>query len=251
MTYRLTISPDFAQDQVGSWYLFNTWLQKRTGEAVHLELFYDFASQREAIDGDEIDLIYANAFDVVSLVRERGFRAVVAPLGQADEVVIAAPIDSGAARIESLPIGTRIAATATPDINRIGMIMLEPADLHAGNTTLVKATTYVLVAKQLLQGQADIGFFLKRAYDKLSGVIKRNLRPLVASEIDGVRHLLLAAPRAGAFVPKFEEALLTMADERNGKAVLESLGITGWVAQGAEETELMIDLIDTLQEPRQ
>ena len=52
-------------------------------------------------------------------------------------------------------------------------------------------------------------------------------------------------------VGKKDEALLTMAEDGTGRSLLESFGIAGWVQQGPEDTELMIDLIDTLKEPRQ
>ena len=71
--------------------------------------------------------------------------------------------------IEDLKPGTRIASTDDPDVNLISMIMLEPADLSAHNVQTQTVDTYVLVAKQLLQGQADVGFFLRDAFEALSG----------------------------------------------------------------------------------
>jgi len=40
--------------------------------------------------------------------------------------------------------------------------------------------------------------------------------------------------------------LLGMADDEKGKGVLQSLGFEGWETVDEEETELMIDLMDTL-----
>ena len=46
-----------------------------------------------------------------------------------------------------------------------------------------------------MNGQADVGIFLKAAYDDLSAMVRKGLRPLVTSQIQLVRHGLLAGPR--------------------------------------------------------
>lgn len=117
-----------------------------------------FASQREAILKQEIDLIYANPFDAAMLVRDQGFIAIAAPLSTSDEAVIAVNIDSPIQHVEDLKPGTRIASTDDPDVNLISMIMLKFTDLSSANVQTTTVNTYVLVAKQLLQGKADVGF---------------------------------------------------------------------------------------------
>lgn len=92
----LTVSPDFSPEHIAGWYVFNTWLQRRLGERIHLELYEDFAAQRQAIAADKVDLIYANPYDAAMLVREKGFVAIAAPRDCPDEVVIAVPADSPA-----------------------------------------------------------------------------------------------------------------------------------------------------------
>jgi hypothetical protein len=67
--------------------------------------------------------------------------------------------------------------TRDPDVNLIGMIMLEPADLKRDSVQASQVNSYVLVAKHLLLGKADAGFFLKEAFDDLSGPIRKQLRP--------------------------------------------------------------------------
>jgi phosphonate transport system substrate-binding protein len=127
--------------------------------------------------------------------------------------------------------------------------MLEPADLNKDNIVVQLASTYVLVAKQLIQGKADIGFFLKEAYNDLSQVIRKNLRLLVSSEIHVVRHVLLVGPRFAEHREALRKLLLGMSsDLAQGAGVLESLGFSGWESQSEEDTQFMIDLMDTLQE---
>ncbi len=246
MRYVMTVSPDFPPAQIAGWYIFNTWLQRQLGVQVHVELYQNFTSQRAAIQDDTIDLIYANPFDAAMLVREKGFIAIATPLHKSDEAIIAVAADSAVQHIEDLKPGTRIAATDDPDVNLISMIMLEPADLSADNVQTQTVDTYVLVAKQLLQGQADVGFFLRDAFGTLSKMIQSQLRELIRSEIHVIRHVLLASPRMQDLHPELQRILPAMGNDDKGKGVLQSLGLLGWEIQEQEDTEFMIDLMDTL-----
>ncbi len=247
MTVQLTVSPDFSPEHIAGWYVFNTWLQRKLGQRIHLELYDDFESQRAAIAQGQVDLIYANPFDAAMLVREKGFTAVVAPVGKQDEAVVAVSEDAPWHAVEEMQSGLRIAVTRDPDVNLIGMILLEPGDLDENNTVTQTFSSYVLVAKALLQGRADCGFFLKQAFDDLSAPIRRQLRPVVTSQISVVRHVLLAGPSLQDWVLPLRQLLLGMSQPgADGQKVLEALGLPGWEAQEHEDTEFMIDLMDTL-----
>lgn len=244
--FTLTVSPDFMPDYIAGWYIFNTWLQRQLGENIHLELYSDFAEQRQAIAADEIDLIYANPFDAAMLVREKGFTAIAAPLDKPDEVILAVPKASPAETLDDLSDGTRIVRTDDPDVNLIGMMMIESADLTVGNTQVQMVDNYVLVAKALFQEQADLGFFLQEAYYSLSDFVKGQLRILLSSQIHVVRHVLLAGPMLDAHQQALQECLIDMPNRDKGQGVLESMGLSGWQVQTQEDTEFMIDLMDTL-----
>lgn len=244
---QVTVSPDFSPDLVAGWYVFNTWLQRTLGVRCHLALHDDFAGQHAAIAADRVDLIYANPYDAAMLVRERGFVSVAAPAGTSDEGVVAVAAESAVTRVEDLVAGTRVAQTRDPDVNLIGMMMLEPADLTAADVVPVPVATYVLVAKHLVLGRADAGFFLKKAFDDLSPTTRQRLRVLVTSQISVVRHVLLAGPRFAPHVDALRAALLALdGPGADPHGVLPSLGLPGWEDHGTEETEFMIDLMDAL-----
>ncbi|MBE0437749.1 MAG: phosphate/phosphite/phosphonate ABC transporter substrate-binding protein [Methylomicrobium sp.] len=246
MTFKFTVSPDFTPDHLSGWYIFNTWLQRQTDSAIHLEMYDDFQLQREAIAHDQIDLIYANPFDAAMLVREKGFMPLVKPQGESDEAIIAVNADSAIQCVTDLKPGTRVSYTDDPDVRLMGMIMLEPGDLDVGNIQGVPCDTYILVAKHLLQGDADVGIFLAEAYDDLSEMIKKRLRILVRSQIGVIHHSLMIGPKLKDKKELFEKSLLKMAEETKGAGVLESLGFKGWEKVDGEEMEFMIDLMDTL-----
>ncbi|MCF6251740.1 MAG: phosphate/phosphite/phosphonate ABC transporter substrate-binding protein [Methylococcaceae bacterium] len=246
MSFMFTVSPDFTPDHLSGWYIFNTWLQKQTDLAIHLEMYNDFASQREAIKNDNIDLIYANPFDAAMLVREKGFQPLVKATGEADEAIIAVNAKNRVEDVAYLEAGIKVAFTEDPDVHMMGMIMLEPGDLDANNITPVLSDTYVLVAKYLLNEEADVGIFLAEAYDDLSNMIKRQLRVIVRSQISVIHHCLIIGPKLLEKKDGIQNTLIAMNTNDKGQNVLKSLGFNAWEKVENDEMEFMIDLMDTL-----
>jgi len=246
MSYTFTVSPDFSPDHISGWYIFNTWLQRQTGEAIHLEMFNDFDELHAAIHNDQIDLIYANPYDAAMLVREKGFLPVAKAAGESDEAIIAVAESSAVNAVEELKQGVRVAYTDDPDVRLMGMIMLEPADLNSENITPVLAGSYPVVAKHLLKNEADVGIFLAEAFDDLSNLIKNQLKVLVRSQISVIHHALLVGPKFQHQRDAMTELLTAMHHDEKGVAILKSLGFSAWEKVDDEETEFMIDLMDTL-----
>lgn len=247
MSHHFTISPDFNPDRISGWYIFNTWLQKHLETPIHLELYHDFSGQQQAVREDRIDLIYANPYDTAMLVREKGFLPIARPTGLQDEGVIVVRHDHPAQTVEDLQPGTKVATTPDPDVNMICMIMLEPADLD--NTCIQRITcdSYVLVAKEVLRGTADVGFILKDSFEEFSKMLKSQLRPLVVSSIRDIYHTLLVGPRLAARHEDLQMLLVNMEHYDKGPGVLNSLGFHGWEIVEQEDMEFMIDLMDTLE----
>jgi phosphonate transport system substrate-binding protein len=241
-----TVSPDFTPDHLSGWFIFNTWLQRVLSAHFHLELYDDFQSQREAIQRDQVDLIYANPYDAAMLVREKKFRPLARFAEKSDEALIAVRADSPYHTIEDLPPGIRLATTDDPDVHMMGMIMLEPADLNAANIETVQCDSYVLVAKELIKQTSQAGIFLSEAFNDLSKVIRKELRVLVNSQIQVVHHSLMSGPRIAQHHEPLLRELLAMQDCEKGRGVLQALGCAGWQVVDDEEMEFMIDLMDTL-----
>ncbi len=246
MSFVFTVSPDFTPEHLSGWYIFNTWIQKQTDSAIHLEMYNDFHSQREAIQNDVIDLIYVNPFDAAMLVREKGFQPLVKASGESDEALIAVNAGNSVEDVSHLKLGVKVAYTDDPDVRMMGMIMLEPADLDAGRINSVLSDTYVVVAKHLLKNEADVGIFLAEAYDDLSSIIKKQLKVLVRSQIGVVHHSLMIGPRLLDKKEQFQKILIEMHEDEKGLGVLNSLGFSGWEKVEDDEMEFMIDLMDTL-----
>lgn len=241
-----TVSPDFNMKYMSGWFIFNTWLQKALGESIHFEPYEDFESQRQAIADGKVDIIYANPYDASMLVREKGFVAVARPRFKADEALIAVRDDSPAAAVEDLAPGSRIATTDDPDVHMMCMIMLEPADLDRGNIQVTAKDNYVLVARELLKGEADAGFFLAETFVDLSDMIRKQLRVLVKSQIHVVHHMFLVAPGLADKGAEIARLLTCQGESDAGKRILSDIGIPGWDPVESEDVEFMIDLMSTL-----
>lgn len=242
-----TVSPDFSPDHLSGWYIFNTWLQRQTGEAIHLEMFNNFDSQHQFIKEDKIDLIYANPYDAAMLVRDKGFLAVAKPAGISDEAIIAVSADSNVSDVADLPEEARVAYTDDPDVRLMGMIMLEPGDLDADNINTVPTDSYAIVAKHLLRDEADVGIFLAEAYDDLSNMIRSQLKILVRSQISVIHHSLMIGPKLQHKREEITQLLTSMQKDEKSATVLKNLGFDAWQPVENDEMEFMIDLMDTLE----
>ncbi len=251
MTFNFMVAPDFPPHAFPGWYMLNTLLQRRSGIGLHLQMPADTREQAALLAADPPDLIYANPFDATALVREQGYRAFARPVGRADEMVIATRADSPLRVVEDLRPGARIAVTDNRDVRLIGLRLLEPADLADADLQWLHADSWPALARQLLAGDADAGFFLADAYHALSRLTRERLHVLVESRLCDISHVLLAHPRIDADLPVLRTALLGVgsasANPAGDAAVLDALGLPqGFEAMDDEDVEFMIDLMDTL-----
>lgn len=247
MAFQFAVSPDFAADRIGQWFLFNTWLQRQIGANIHLGIPADFAELRSSLRSDRLDLLYANPFDLAVAVRELGFTPIAAPVARADEAAVVVRADSEIHSVKDLRTPPRVVCTDAPDVEFIGRILLEPSGLERSTITVRQRPSYVVVAKELLAGTADVGFFLRRSFDELSELTRANLRVIGTSHIYVVRHALLAGPRLAERRGDILSALLGMAESDKGRGLLDELGLVeGWKEMPPDEAEFLIDLMETL-----
>ena len=246
MSYMFTVSPDFTPEHLSGWYIFNTWLQKKIDTHIHINMVNDFSELSKAIDADSIDLIYANPCDIAKLVREKSFTPIAKPVGSHDETVIITNCDNPVTAIEALESGLKIAMTDVPDVNTIGMIMLEPADITLSDVEVIQCSNYITVVKKVINGEADIGFLLADAYGEFSNLVKSKIQPIITSKIHVLHHALLAGPNFADKQSLLQETILAMHNDKSGVGILKSLELEKWDLMDHNEAEFLIDLIDTL-----
>jgi ABC transporter, phosphonate, periplasmic substrate-binding protein len=247
MPHHFAVSPDIHVRDLSSWFVLNTRIQRSTGEPFHLTVYDDFGELHRAIEEGGVDLIYANTADTALLVRQKGFVPIARPADASDEATVVVSADGPLSSLADLAAPLRVAATESPDVERVCRILLEPADLGDDALQLEVKRNYVLVAKALIAGRADLGFFLRTAFDELSEVTRKMLRPLVSSRIYVIGHSLLASPAIVHLRQPLLTCLQAMSAQPTDRDLIEQLGAPrGWRPMSAEEAELLIDVMDTL-----
>ena len=247
MTLHFAISPDVNIQNVTDWFIFNTKLQRITGEAFHPTSYTDFADLHSAFAEGRADLVYANAADTAHLVRDKGYLPVAWASGMAKEATVAVSADSDIQQVTDLSTPLTAAATDAPDVERICRILLEPANLAYRDVDVSLRPNPVLVAKAVIQGQVQVGFFPQDAYEELSSIVKMPLRELIRSRIYVVRSSLLVSPGIAHLVEPVWKGLEQMSADPANTELLTALGApNGWERLAQEDTEFMIDLMDAL-----
>ncbi len=249
MTHHLAISPDVNVRNITDWFIFNTKIQRITGEPVQATTYDDFADLQKAFVEGRADLVFANAANTATLVRDRGYVPLAAPAEVSNEAAIVVADSSDLHQVTDLGASVTVAATDAPDVERICRILLEPADLTPESVSLTIKPNPVLVAKAVLTGQVDAGFLPREAFDELSQVVQRQLRVLISSKIYVVRHSLLLSPALAARADVLWEGLAAMSANERDRELLAALGApNGWQRLSQEDAEFMIDLMDALSQ---
>lgn len=247
MTLNFLIAPDFSPERFAGWHMLNTLLQRRSGVKLHLLTPASPAEQVELLAAGNVDLVYANPFDAVDMIRHQGYVPFARPAGKSDEMVIATAAGSALQRLEDIRPGSRIALTDNKDVKLIGLRLLEPADLTEALIEWVPVENFQATARLILKGEVQAGFFLAEAYASLTRMTRNQLRVLVESRISDISHVVLAHPRMAGDLPRVSQALLGIGSEPADRDVLDALGLPkGFEPMSQEDAEFMIDLMDTL-----
>lgn len=247
MTLNFLIAPDFAPEHFAGWHMLNTTLQRRSGIGLHLLTPASAREQSELVESGQADLIYANPFDAVSMIRTHGYLPFARPTEHFDEMVIATGAHSGFSAVEDLKPGCRIALTENKDVKLIGLRLLEPADLTEASVTWVPVDSYQAAARMAIKGEVDAAFFLASSHASFTRMTRSQLRVLVESAISNIYHVVLAHPRVAGDLPGISEALLGVQLQPGDSDVLEALGLPrGFESMTQEDAEFMIDLMETL-----
>lgn len=245
MIFNFLIAPDFAPERFASWYMLNTYLQKKANIHTHLLMPASAHEQNDLIDTAAVDIIYANPFDAAHLIAEKGYRAVARPKGKSDEMVIATRQDSPILQLEDLQAGCRIALADNHDVQLIGLRLLEAVDLTEQDVEWHIVENYQAAARQIINEKADAAFFLSELYHSFSHLTLSKMRILIESDLSDITHVVLVNQQAQDSA--FTSALLSLHEDAQGKAILQELGIPqGFEAMTQEDSEFMLDLMETL-----
>ena len=246
MTYNFLIAPDFSPEHFAGWHMFNNLLQRQSDLGVHLLTPASHAEQNEMLASQEVGLIYANPFDAAALIREKGYRVVARPIGKSDEMVIVTGAKSEINSLDAIKPGNKVAMADNRDVKLIGLRLLEAVDILEADLDFQITESYQAAARQVIQGHAEIGFFLAEVFNSLSKLTKAQLNVLIESDLADICHVVLIKDNV-EHADVLANVILSLQTTEEGKALLAELGMpAGFEAMDEEDGEFMIDLMETL-----
>ena len=110
------------------------------------------------------------------------------------------------------------------------------------------ADTWLIVFDLVRSGQIDYGFMYKDTYNGLSEDNRKSVNAFYVSAEQQVFHSMCIGPRAAEHKEQWQQALLSMHTNADGKMTLEELGFEKWLPTLDDEFEGIQKLVDLYSE---
>jgi ABC-type phosphate/phosphonate transport system substrate-binding protein len=110
----------------------------------------------------------------------------------------------------------------------LGRFLCDENGLDSSKLTFDFSGNEIKALQTLIRKKTDVAFMLKKTYDGLSSFSKNSVRKLDESQTDFACHLFLVAPHVKAEAQELGNILAAMADDDQGKQILQDIQIQGW-----------------------
>ena len=245
MSHQFTVDPNYSGKNLPGWYLMNTYLQKQLDLPLQFTPFNGFDEARNAVLSGQFDLVYANPFDAIQYVQRAGFQSLAKPAGHFDEVLLCSLADGPLQGYADLPERVRVASASEKTlVHMVGGFLLEKADIAAERVDYQYTESYQGVIKALVQGKADLGFVFNEVYAAASELVRGRLRVIDRSDDAFAFHSFCVGPRLAEHAARIQAALVAMAGDDKGRAILQDIGFAGFEAVTPEEIDCLTMLAD-------
>ncbi|MBH5329842.1 PhnD/SsuA/transferrin family substrate-binding protein [Eikenella sp. S3360] len=235
------VAPDYLPDHFSNWYLLSSYLQRETELLIHLQLPSAAAEIQELAEAGKMAMLYANAFDAVALMKDKGYLPLARLKDKFDEAVVAVSAESEYQKLADLPADALVKTGPNPDIHCLGLRLLKEAGLDADKLKIEETATFSQAASALIKGGAQVGFFVADTYAHMSKRTLEQLRVLQESKFEAVTHMVVLHPDFAEQQETLQQAFVDMAGKPAGQAALESLDLpAGFAALTQEEAEQMV-----------
>lgn len=234
---RLLVSAQSSQ-QMNGWYFFNTYLQRRLGREIHMEVEHGAIAEKGQ-RAEQMDIVFAKPFEATRLMLQNRFQPLLRPADQTDEVTLLVRADD--ARQSPGDFHGGKAVTASPDnfVYLLGRFLLDESGLASEQLEYQFAGHEIKALQMLLKGGADMLFMSSETYRGLSGLTRKLLRELDQSETAFAFHLFCIAPHCQELGDALNTVLLEMESDAQGRQVLADLGIEAWDKPTRDETDML------------
>lgn len=227
-----------SSQQLNGWYFFNTYLQKRLGKEIHMELVHGAITENN-IRADQMDIVFAKPFEATRLLLQNNFRSLLRPIDHTDEVTLLVRADDPRGQISDYRGGK--AVTADPDnfIYLLGRFLLDESGFTSKDMDYHFTGNEIKALQTLLKGQADLLFMASKTYQGLSGLTRKMIKEVDRSETALAFHAFCIAPHCEGVGEVFTEVLLDMNRDSQGRQVLTDIGIEGWIRPTRDEIDML------------
>jgi ABC-type transporter Mla MlaB component/ABC-type phosphate/phosphonate transport system substrate-binding protein len=234
---KLLINAQSSQ-QMNGWYFFNTYLQKRLGKEIHMELAHGAITENN-IRAEQMDIVFAKPFEATRLLLQNNFRSLLRPIDHTDEVTLLVRADDPRGQISDYRGGK--AVTADPDnfIYLLGRFLLDESGFTSKDLDYHFTGNEIKALQTLLKGQADLLFMASKTYQGLSGLTRKMIKEVDRSETALAFHAFCIAPHCEGIGEAFTEVLLDMNRDSQGRQVLTDIGIEGWIRPTRDEIDML------------
>jgi len=223
--------------QLNGWYFFNTYLQRRLGREIHLDLVH--AAWDNELRPSDTHLVFAQPFQATRLLLEHGFHLAARPAEQADEITVLVRADDERRELAEFAGGKVVTDTAESFVYLLGRFLLDESGLPSDSLDYAFTGHEIKAVRSLLNGEADILFLPTENYKSLSALTRSQLRPLDESDSGLAFHSFCLAPGCAGLLPALRSTLLDMSQDGKGRQVLEDLGLAGWSEPEREEIDML------------
>ena len=225
--YRLATCPHGGGREVAAWAETVAYLRQRVGEPLVWRPSVDFLQV-----GEEALLraavVYADPARALMLADQHGFVPVVAATDVDGAFLVAA---RGAAATVEAAEGARVAVVPGTFVTALGLYTLYQRGLRP---KAVPAASWQQAIRWVLSGDCALGLLCEATYRALALRTLRALRVIAGPWNTPAAHVWLVRRAYPALGQRLEEVLLAMNEDAQGRALLTSLGVTGWRRHAGE-----------------
>jgi anti-anti-sigma factor len=218
--------------QLTGWYMLNTYLQRRMQKAIHFE------QASNTPDAEMTDLLFAKPFEACLMIKQFGFKPIMRPIAEADEVVILARADD---LRELKDYQCANVATASKDsfVYLLGRFLCDESNLDSGKFSFDFAGNEIKALQMLIRKKSDLVFMLKKTYEGLSTFSRNNVRLLDESDTDFACHLFCVSPRINEESAVLSQILKEINHDEQGQQILKDIQIGGWSEPRQGELDML------------
>lgn len=221
--------------QLSGWYLLNTYLQRRMQKVIHFE-------QAQDVKYITPDILFSKPFEACAMMK-KGFIPLMRPIAEADEVVILSRSDDKRT-LSDMKTANVVTATEASFVYLLGRFLCDESGVDSAKFTYHFSGNEIKALQMLIRKQADLLFVLKKTYENLSSLSRKNVRQLDASDTNFTFHLFSIAPYLQAEGDVLGPILQDMENDEQGKQILQDLQFQGWCKPEQGELNMLQMVFD-------